>query len=81
MKRVSVKELKSILDTMPDDAIICCQSDAEGNEMSTLLEVNVGTVGKVYNYSGFTYTEGEDIEGVDMEADKGKRILFLVPCR
>lgn len=81
MKVITVKDLKEKLQRIPDDAIVCCQSDSEGNETSTCLDVFIDVVGLKHimeDYS-FAYVGGEDIQGIDMEKDRGKYVVILQP--
>lgn len=79
MKQVTVKALKVLLDQVPDDTIICCQSDSEGNETSVCLGVFVETVGKEHQIDNYKYVEGDNIIGVDLEQDKGKTLIIFQP--
>ena len=79
MKQVTVKALKVLLDQVPDDTIICCQSDSEGNETSVCLGVFVETVGKEHQIDSYKYVEGDNIIGVDLERDKGKTLIIFQP--
>lgn len=79
MKRITVKDLKNILKKFPDDAIVCIYSDSEGNEMSTMLGYYQEEVGKEYKMHEYKYIGGQDVFGIDIEKDKGKKIIFLQP--
>ena len=84
MRRITVKDMKTILKSLPDDAIVCMYSDSEGNSQSTALDFYVDEVGKVHKVPGnldkeYKFIGGEDIFGIDQEKDKGKLILILVP--
>jgi hypothetical protein len=81
MKVITVKDLKEKLQRIPDDAIVCCQSDSEGNSTSTCLDVEIDQVGYKHTMEGydFTFIGGEDIEGIDMEKDKGKYLVIMQP--
>lgn len=82
---MTVKELKQIIKNLPDDAILCCQSDAEGNEQSVCLDVFVDKVGLKHNYAMddngkvLSYLGGEDITGIDMQKDDGKILVIFQP--
>ncbi len=84
MKTITVKDLKKTLRGLPDDAIVCCQSDSEGNETSTCLGIFVEEVGKPMSYkypdgTVFNYTQGDNIIGIDLTTDKGKIVVILQP--
>ena len=81
MKRITVGELKKKLEKLPDDAIVCCQSDSEGNSTSTCLDVFIDQVGYKHTMKEYDFTciGGEDIEGIDMEKDKGKYLVIMEP--
>lgn len=82
MKRMTIGDLKKILNehNVPDDAIICCQSDSEGNETSTCLDVFIEKVGhKQYITPDFVFTSGEDIQGINLSADNDKTIVIFQP--
>ena len=84
MKLITVKDLKKTLRGLPDDAIVCCQSDSEGNETSTCLGIFVEEVGKPMSYKYgdgdvFNYIQGDNIIGIDVNQDKGKIVVILQP--
>lgn len=83
MKRITLGEFKRITRGLPDDAIICCQSDSEGNEKSTCLDVFIEEVGRPQQITGYgddyNYVEGDDIYNIDLKKDKGKTIITLQP--
>lgn len=83
MQRITLGGFKRLTRGLPDDAILCCQSDSEGNETSTCLNVFTGQVGKDVstNYDGKVYhfTDGEDVIGIDLVKDKDKIIITLQP--
>ena len=83
MKRITLKDFKRITRGLPEDAIICCQSDSEGNENSTCLDVFVEKVGKQETYNDgitkFDYVQGDNIIGIDLEKDKDKTIIIMQP--
>lgn len=82
-QRITLGEFKRIVRGLPDDTIICLQSDSEGNAQSTCLNVFTGQVGNVTNmdYDGNTYSfvDGEDIVGIDLEKDKDRCLIILQP--
>lgn len=84
MKLITVKDLKKTLRGLPDDAIVCCQSDSEGNETSTCLGIFVEEVGKPMSYTYadgkvYNYVQGDNIIGIDLDKDKGKIVVILQP--
>ena len=84
MRRLTVKDLKEAVNVLPDDTIVCCYSDSEGNAQSTALEMYVDVVGKVHKVpdghdNEILFVGGEEIIGIDREKDKGKHILIIVP--
>lgn len=83
MKRITLGDFKRITRGLPDDAIICCQSDSEGNEISTCYDIFVEVVGTQKNYDDgvtkFSYVEGDNIYNIDLENDKGKTIITIQP--
>jgi len=79
MNRITVKDLKEKLKRIPDDAIVCCQSDSEGNETSTVLDMFIEKVGLKVDYQGYNFTQGEGIIGIDLDKDKDRYIVILQP--
>ena len=79
MTRMTVKDLKEKLQRIPDDAIVCCQSDSEGNETSTVLDMFVEKVGLKVDYQGYKFTQGDGIIGVDLDKDKNRYIVIFQP--
>ena len=83
MKRITLGDFKRITRGLPDDAILCCMSDEEGNEISTCFDVFVEIVGTKKDYDDgvtkFSYVEGDNIYNIDLEKDKGKTIITLQP--
>jgi hypothetical protein len=79
MKRITLKDFKRITRGLPEDAIICCQSNSEGNENSTCLDIFVEKVGKQETYNDFSYVQGDNIIGIDLEKDKDKIIIIMQP--
>lgn len=80
---LTVGQLKELLRGCPDRAVVCCQSDEEGNRTIVCTSVSQETVGKVcnetYNGKSFSYTEGEDVIGLDLEEDKGLPYIVIRP--
>lgn len=81
MKIITVKDLKEIVNTMPEDTIVCCQSDSEGNSTSACMGIFVEMVGREHKIEehNFTYIGGSDVVGIDLEKDKGKRLVIFQP--
>ena len=85
MIRMTVGELKKKLEEykVPDSAIVCCQSDEEGNRTMVCCECFIEKVGMVnketYYGQEITWTSGEDVEGIDMTKDKDKKFIILRP--
>lgn len=83
--RLTWKQLKDMCEEhrVPDNAIICCQSDEEGNRTMVCDTIYIDKVGHIskFQYDGkdFEMTGGEDIEGIDMEQDKGKIVITIHP--
>ena len=80
---MTVGELKKKIEKIPDDAIVCCQSDEEGNRTMVCDSVwidKVGYVNKIdYDGQEFKIVGGEDVEGIDMEKDKGLFYIIIHP--
>lgn len=86
MKRITIKDLKKAISGLPDETIVCMYSDSEGNSQSTALTYYVDIVGKEHlvkeglpEKDWFTFIGGEEVFGIDQEADKNTPILILVP--
>lgn len=84
IKRVTVGELKKVLSKLPDETLISLQSDSEGNQESTLLDWFVVKIGDEHTFNtvngqSYTYKDGDETMGVNMEKDKGKYLLVLTP--
>ena len=83
LKRLTAGQLRAMLEELPEDVIICCQSDEEGNRTMTCYDASVQEVGKEYQaeYRGekYTWVGCEDIAGIDLEKDKGKKCLIIHP--
>lgn len=84
MQRITVKDMKKVLATLPDDTIVCMYSDSEGNAQSTAFCFDVDTVGEVHKIydnldKEYTFVGGSEIFGIDQEKDKGKTLLIMVP--
>lgn len=83
INRLTAGQLKTLLNKIPSDAIICCYSDSEGNQKSTALDVFTEVVGEkvVEEYYGtkYEFTGGDDVMGIDVEEDKGKTVVYIQP--
>lgn len=83
LERLTVKQLKTILKEVPDDAIVCCQSDEEGNRTMVCYDASYQTVGEkiILEDDGeqYDFIGGDEIEGIDLEKDKGKTCLIIHP--
>ena len=83
IQRLTVGELKKRIEKLPDNAIVCCQSDEEGNRTMVCDDVYVNKVGYVekFHYDGkkFELVGGEDVEGIDMEKDKNIFYIIIHP--
>lgn len=85
--RLTVGQLKKILKqyNVPDDALVCCYSDEEGNEEKTCCDVFVSRVGhkqviKMANTSdSFEFVHGADVQGIDMSKDDGRMFITIRP--
>lgn len=68
---------------VPDDAIVCCQSDEEGNRTMACCECYIEKVGhknkEVYDGHKLVWVSGEDVEGIDMSKDRNKKFIILRP--
>ena len=82
-KRLTVKDLKDAIKDLPDSTLVCLYSDSEGNQKSTALDYYIEIVGRKesFEYDGtvIEFTCGDDVEGIDLEADKNKYMLLLQP--
>lgn len=83
-KKLTVGVLKELLKryNVPDDALITCQSDEEGNRETVCDNIYVQKVGHIdrFEYDGkqFEINQGEDVIGFD-EEDKGKIFVTFHP--
>lgn len=46
MNRVTLGEFRKATKGLPDNALLCCQSDSEGNSTSTCLNFFIDQVGR-----------------------------------
>lgn len=79
IERLTVGQMKRALKNVPDDAIISCWSDEEGNRDTVCMSVGVYKVGRKRQIQGYKYIEGEETIGIDLEADKGKTLVTFQP--
>lgn len=83
MKRVTLGEFRKMTQGLPDNTILCCQSDSEGNSISTCLDFFIDQVGRKesVNWDGkvYDFTTGDDIQGLDMDKDHEKTIIIFQP--
>lgn len=83
MTRITIGQLKQFLSKLPNDGLIVLDSDAEGNEQSTLLCWDVVKVGEEFSWrvddQKVTIYACENTHGIDLEKDKGKTVLVLTP--
>ena len=81
--RLTVGQLKKLLKAynVPDNAIVCCQSDEEGNREMVCCDMFIEQVGRKEQLPDSTYTfvGGADVEGIDMEADKLRYYITFRP--
>ena len=83
MNRITLGEFRKVIKGLPDNAILCCQSDSEGNQTSTCLNFFIDQVGRKvsmsYNDKVYDFTAGDDIIGIDMEKDHERTIIIFQP--
>lgn len=82
--RMTVGQLKKILKDhkVPDDALITCLSDEEGNSESVVCQMYVDVVGKKHTdeqISEFSWVAGSDTQGIDLEKDKDRVFITFRP--
>ena len=81
--RFTVGQLKAMLKKykVPDDALVCCQSDEEGNREMVCCDMFIDQVGRKEQLPDTTYTfvGGADVEGIDLEEDKLRYYITLRP--
>lgn len=84
-ERLTVKKLKQLLKAynVPDDAIVCCQSDEEGNQTMVCMDMYIDRVGRVEEIrSGYgidRFVQGSEVLGIDQEKDKDKIFITFRP--
>lgn len=81
LERLTVGMLKQILKdcNVPDNAIIACQSDEEGNRTMVCYDCFVDSVGKKHTIAGYDLVGGEEVMGIDLEKDKGRCFITFAP--
>lgn len=83
MIRITLGEFRRATKDVPDSAILCCQSDSEGNSTSTCLNFFIDQVGRHESMKVddrvFEFTAGDDIDGIDMVGDHEKTIIIFQP--
>lgn len=80
-EKLTVGRLKELLKKykVPDNALITCQSDEEGNREMVCDNIYIDRIGRVdTSIKDFTYTAGADVIGFD-EEDKGKTFVTFHP--
>lgn len=83
MNRVTLGEFRKAIQGLPDNTLLCCQSDSEGNSTSTCLNFFIDQVGRkvsmTYNDKVYEFTIGDDIDGIDMDKDHERTIIIFQP--
>ena len=83
MNRVTLGEFRKATRGLPDNALLCCQSDSEGNATSTCLDFFIEQVGKHESIKiqdkVYEFTDGEEIQGIDMVTDHKRTIIIFQP--
>ena len=83
MNRITLGEFRKATRGLPDNALLCCQSDSEGNATSTCLNFFIDQVGRkvsmTYNDKVYEFTTGDDIDGIDMDKDRERTIIIFQP--
>ena len=83
--RLTVKKMKELLEEykVPDDAIIACQSDEEGNRTMVCMDMWIDKVGRQIEirdgYGVSRFTAGEEVMGIELDKDKDKTFITFVP--
>lgn len=81
-ERLTVGKLKEMLKKyrVPDDALITCQSDEEGNREMVCDNIYIDRIGRVdRSIPDFVYTAGSEVIGFDLKEDKGKTYMTFHP--
>lgn len=81
MRKLTVQSLMNVLKTLPRDAIVFVASDSEQNEVSLMMDISVGELGKKIEFDDgkFSYIDGDNFHGVDMDVDKGRPYVIINP--
>ena len=81
IERLTVGKLKELLKQykVPDDAIVCCQSDEEGNREMVCCDMFIDRVGRKERLPDITYTCGVDVLGIDIERDFNRTYITFRP--
>ena len=80
-EKLTVGKLKELLKKykVPDNALITCQSDEEGNREIVCDNIYIDRIGREdTSIKDFTYIAGEEVIGFDPE-DKGKIFVTFHP--
>ena len=78
---MTVKELKKVLNELPNDALVMIASDEEMNTVSPSSNTYTGKIGTTQCFEDpeNNYIEGENFIGIDLKKDKGKEFIVLIP--
>lgn len=81
IERFTVGELKRLLKkyNVPDDALITCLSDEEGNSESVVCQMYIDIVGDEHKEDIYSWIAGEKVQGIDLEKDKNKVFITFRP--
>lgn len=81
MRKLTVLSLIDVLKKLPKDAYVFVASDSEQNEVSPLMDISVGELGKKIEFDDgkFSFIAGDDFHGVDLTLDKGRKYVILNP--
>lgn len=81
IERFTVGELKRLLKkyNVPDDALVTCLSDEEGNSESVVCQMYIDIVGDEHKEDIYSWIAGKEAQGIDLEKDKGKVFITFRP--
>lgn len=81
MRKMTVQSLINTLKRLPNDAYVFVASDSEQNEVSPLMDISVGELGKKIEFDDgkFSFIAGDDFHGVDLSLDSGRQYVILNP--
>lgn len=81
MRKLTVLSLINALQKLPKDAYVFVASDSEQNEVSPLLDISKGELGKKIEFDDgkFSFIAGDNFHGVDLTLDKGRKYVILNP--